>query len=81
MASKNIFPITEKISYSGVVREFSVYDGQKMTCIKCSKPFYANGKTAHRNRDGNTYLVCPHCEDVGSTFYYAQQRPGRIVAG
>lgn len=74
------FPIVERISTQGVVKEHIIPDGAKVKCLRCGEPFYANGHTAGESKSGNTYLTCPHCEYMGSTFYYARQKPGKIIA-
>lgn len=76
------FPIVERISTEGVVKQYTIESGAKVTCINpyCGKPFYADGKTAMVGKFWNTYLVCPHCGYKGSTFYYARQKKGVIVA-
>ena len=74
------FPIIERISTEGVIKQHEIHDGAKVTCLRCGKPFYASGDTALETKLGNTYLVCPHCEYKGSTFYYARQKRGVIVA-
>ena len=76
------FPIVERISTEGVIKQHEIYDGATVTCLNpyCGKPFYANGRTAIEGKLGNTYLVCPHCEYKGSTFYYARQKKGVMVA-
>lgn len=74
------FPIVERISTEGVVKEHEIHDGALVECIRCHKPFYANGETAIEGKHGNTYLVCTHCGYKGSTYYYARQKKGKIVA-
>ena len=79
---KVTFPIVERISTEGVVKQHTIESGAKVTCINpyCGKPFYADGKTAMAGKFWNIYLVCPHCGYKGSTFYYARQKRGVIVA-
>ena len=74
------FPIVEHISTAGVVKEHVITEGAKLICLRCAKPFYADGNTASGSKNGNTYLTCPHCGYKGSTFYYARQKKGVIVA-
>lgn len=74
------FPIIERISTEGVIKQHEIHDGAKVTCLRCGKPFYASGDTAFESKSGNTYLICNHCGYKGSTFYYARQKPGKITA-
>lgn len=74
------FPIVERISTEGVVKTHEIHDGAKVECLRCHKPFYANGETASESSSGNTYLTCSHCGYMGSTFYYSRQKAGRITA-
>lgn len=74
------FPIVERISTEGVTKQHEIHDGAKVKCLRCSEPFYANNNTAIAEKNGNHYLVCPHCGYKGSTFYYARQKKGKIVA-
>ncbi len=77
--NKATFPIVERISTEGVVRQHEIHDGASLNCLRCSKPFYANGNTASESKRGNTYLRCPHCGYLGSTFYYSRQKVGKII--
>lgn len=75
------FPIVERISTEGVVKQYEIHLGATLTCINpyCRKPFYADGKSAVEGKFSNISLVCPHCGYQGSTFYYARQKVGKIV--
>ena len=74
------FPIVERISTEGVVKQHEIHDGAKLKCLRCNKEFYANGNTASESKLGNIYLTCPHCGYKGSSFYYCRQKAGKIVA-
>lgn len=74
------FPIIERISTMGVVKQHEIREGSTVECLRCRQQFYADGDTASIGKHGNTYLTCPRCGYLGSTFFYSRQKPGRIVS-